>query len=423
MKRSMMAVCTVVLILAQPKIVPAARKPMQAPAPAVFTPEKYLADTYKDALAGAIRSSDALADAGFSSLLKSLYKITREDKALNVINILDSALLAYKDKKPDAYRSIRDQLTGLRSLVASRDFNNHETGIDFKVDAKNRRYVISWPGEVSGTDEIKIVPMPPVMDMVVNATYVPIDRRNQTVLAYRYWVTNSAANRAKIFSFNVLNTLDVSAVGREVERKFGKMWPTFKVADNIELNVKYPMGEVTYYNFTLFRIKEETSISTKPGNQNEHPYELEGLENSLPGIVGCFVDLIVDGGLFEPYSPLTSEDPKMAIDTFLDDNPTCFQYTSNTIGPVPVPSPLDKLKFIDQIIAYNTQAITEGWNDNQTVINFTQTGMADIKNNPNSKDKITAFLSSLESYFKAKQIQPEGYVLLKYNLEYLLKQM
>ena len=80
-------------------------------------------------------------------------------------------------------------------------------------------------------------------------------------------------------------------------------------------------------------------------------------------------------------------------------------------------------KFMDQIISYNNQAINAGWIDKPPVIVFTKQGLDTIKNNPYDKEHINKFLAKLEEYYSKNMILSEAYVLLKYNLQYLLSKI
>jgi hypothetical protein len=378
----------------------AARKSLQAPPIATFTPEQYLDETYKTHLGALILDAEKLGDANISSSLKSLYKATRKDKSLLIIQGIESGLLQYKETNPVLYSVVNTQLSSIKAEVEDESFNRHRDGIDFQVDMPNVSYMISWLDD-NGKEVIKRVPITPFMDIVIKGEYLPVKRDNSEVNIYRYWVLNGAASSTKISDLYLENKFLQSYLKNKIESRFGKMSPKFKVSDS--------------------RIKEETQISIKQGQQNDYPFELEEIDGAVPGIIECSVLLF--GRDYKPYMNLTTNDPSMAMDIFVSADKARFFYKGKTIGPVPVPSPFDKLKFIDQIITYNTQAISEGWNDNQSVIDFTKQGLTDIKSNPNSKDKINAFLAGLEAFYKANQIQPEGYVLLKYNLEYLLTKM
>ncbi|MBI4689270.1 MAG: hypothetical protein HY754_03235 [Nitrospirae bacterium] len=130
-----------------------------------------------------------------------------------------------------------------------------------------------------------------------------------------------------------------------------------------------------------------SQVNYHPGLRMEHPFELEEIEESLPGIIECYVP--VSDIEFNPHSVMSSENsPEMAGD-FLSTKPdtrTKYMYSGNTIGPVPISSPFDKTKFIDQIISYNDQSIEEGWIDKQEVIDYTKAELAKIKNNLHDKN-------------------------------------
>jgi hypothetical protein len=420
LKRRVFMLVVFLSLLAAGNAAFAARKSLQAPPIATFTPEQYLDETYKTHLGALILDAEKLGDANISSALRSLYKATRKDKSLLIIQGIENGLLQYKETNPVLYSVVSTQLSSIKAEVDDESFNRHHDGIDFQVDMPNVSYMISWLDD-SGKEVIKRVPMTPFMDIVVKGEYLPVKRDNNEVYVYRYWVLNGAASSTRISDLYLENKFLQSYLKNTIERRFGKMSPKFKVSDNVKLSVFYPQGNLNYFTFYFSRIKEETQISIKQGQQNDYPFELEEIDGSIAGIIECSVLLF--GRDYKPYMNLTTNDPSMAMDIFVSADKTRFFYKGNTVGPVPVPATFDKAKFIDQIITYNTQAVGEGWNDNQEVINFTTQGLTDIKGNLNNKDQVRLFITTLEGYYKAIKILSEAYVLLKYNLEYLLSKM
>jgi uncharacterized FlaG/YvyC family protein len=398
----------------------AARKPLQAPSVAIFTPEKYLDETYKINLDSVILEATKLGDANINNAFKSLYKTTRKDKAISIIQSIENGLLQYKETSAELYKDTSSLLSIIKKEVEEGEFNRYHDGIDFQVDMQGGNYVLSWLDD-DNKEVVKNVPMPPLMYVILRGEYLPIRKGNNEVYVYRYWVNNGVTSGAKITDLYLENKFSQSYIRSKIESRFGKMSVSFKVSDNAKLSLTYPQGYLNFFVFKFFRIKEETLISFKPGQKNDFPFELEEVDGGIPGIIECFFDLSESD--YVPYRKLTSEDPRMALDIFVGLGKGRFNYKGSTIGPVPLPASFEKAKFIDQIITYNAQAIAEGWIENQEVINFTTQGLANIKNSPNNKDQVRLFITALEGYYKANQILSEAYVLLKYNLQYLLLKM
>ena len=99
-----------------------------------------------------------------------------------------------------------------------------------------------------------------------------------------------------------------------------------------------------------------------------------------------------------------------------------------SIGPSNPPSPFIPLKFIDSLISYKHRALSLGWIENQGIVNSLDSKLNNAKkmlaagNIKVAKNELNAFVNEVEAQ-KGKHLTSEAYALLKYNAEYLIKEL
>jgi hypothetical protein len=399
----------------------AERKNLKPPALLSFSPEEYLDKEYKrelDELKALFKEHKNDRAAG---KLSELVTIVRKSKSEKGIVEIRNEIEKYKGNK-ELFNKLGKKLEKIKTMIESGKFNKNQEGVDFKIDKANRKYIVSW--DEKGKEVSKYVHMVPEMELSVEAEIVSKTEAGKKMMVYRYWIENGKHSKASFSELYLENLFPQAYILEKIKGKYGRMSRMFKKSETIMQDVSYPEGYVNYFIFFNYTISDEMLVTYKPGEKQEHPYELEEIEESLPGIVECGVS--VSASEFNPSGGISAHtDPEMAVDIIrgLNLGPHRYRYRGKTIGPVPMPEAFDRGAFIDKIISYKDGSIEQGWIDKKPAIDFVNEGLLAIKSNPGDKDRIKEFIAELDEYYKKHQILSEAYALLKYNLEYLLSKM
>ena len=98
-----------------------------------------------------------------------------------------------------------------------------------------------------------------------------------------------------------------------------------------------------------------------------------------------------------------------------------------TIGPAEIPSPFDKVSFLDTINNdYRTEATTLGWIQTSAISNAIKAELDAARlhlvsgSDEAAMQKLEKVLSRVQQEWNLGNLTPEGYGLLKYNIEYLI---
>ena len=399
----------------------AERKDLSAPESLTFEVENYLSKSYKNNLDKAKGVFQKLNDAKLSSHLAELASTARREKALASLNGLKGAINRYKGKDEALYKELLSVVEAIEKEVVSGTFIKFPEGASFKVDRANRQYILSWDN-YEGQEVVKKTPFVGRMNLVLEASYVPMDRDGKEIMVYEYRIENRKGSESSFRELYLESKFPDSYVAGVMKNRYGRKVYTYKISKDRKLLVRAPVGYNKHIKLVHFDLAANLMTKYHPGEKMVDPYVLDEIEGALPGIVKAYVPLRD----FNPHRFISSErDPEMAAE-ILAEKPgerTKYMYRGNTIGPVPVPDLFSADGFIDKIISYNEQAIVEGWNDRPPVIRFTKEGLSKIKADPGNKERINEFLSKLDGYYGKKQILSEAYALLKYNLEYLLSKI
>lgn len=103
-------------------------------------------------------------------------------------------------------------------------------------------------------------------------------------------------------------------------------------------------------------------------------------------------------------------------------------FEGKTIGPTAPPSQINYEEFIGQLISLGKEARKLGWIKEGTMLEAIEWELKrardaiEIAKKAEAQDAISSILSKVEAE-KEGGLSPEGYALLKYNLQYLLKKI
>ena len=105
---------------------------------------------------------------------------------------------------------------------------------------------------------------------------------------------------------------------------------------------------------------------------------------------------------------------------------TALKHSLRTIGPAEVPSPFDKVSFLDKINNdYRTEATTLGWIQTSAISNAIKAELDAARphlvsgSDGAATQGLDDALSIVEQEWSKGTLTSEGYGLLKFNLEYL----
>lgn len=400
-----------VLIGINAKPVYAERRLLKQPGIATFNPSDFFSNQYKEDLNKLRILFEKHDDKKGLALHKSLSETIRPDKSFKMLNDLQKEIIKYNND-PDIFEELKQIIDKMLSDVKGGRFYSGKGGVDFKIDEKNKRYVLTWMDGVIPPFEFeevtKYVPMPPRMSLIIKAEFVPLTRDGKDIKIFRYWVENRKDSEDRFDELSLFNPFPFSYSTKIKAYEY-----------HISETIKTRMVTTNPPDYFNLRHSEKGGTKIyKPGKAMDFPYEVQEMPGGLPGIIEGYIH-----SSYEVSRYLSAEsDPPAAWD-IVGKSFTQHMYRGKTIGPVPIPDPFEKSEFIDKIISYNEESIKEGWNDKPEVIEFTRKGLEEIKKNINNKEMINSFISRIEGYYKEEKILSEAYALLKYNLEYLMSKM
>jgi len=419
-KMTCIAIVSVLIIIIHNNEAYSARKQLNAPPLLSFNPEEHLDEGYKQRLK---EIEDELIKKGETKAvekIKGIKKTLRKKKAKEKLKEVEKEIEKYKNIDREHYEKLREKIKEIREDIESRRFNKYKEGVDFEVDEANRQYIFRW--DEKGKEVVKRTPFVPEMRLIVEAEYIPRQIEGKEVMMYRYWVENQKESKASFYKLYLESKFPQDYIKEKIMGRYGSMSRDVLKYDNIKQSLGYPGGYLNYFRFWNYDYIKDIVIDYHPGQKMEYPFELEDIEGSLPGIIECYVGLSpLD---FNPDAGISAEeDPEMAVDILSakEHGPYRYKYWGKTIGPVPIPEPFDRGEFIEQIIAYNKEAIEEGWIEGKEAVRLIMDGLEKIKADPEDKEEITRILAGIENYKKKGEILSEAYALLRYNLEYLMK--
>lgn len=133
---------------------------------------------------------------------------------------------------------------------------------------------------------------------------------------------------------------------------------------------------------------------------------------------------------FEMESPGLPTIREFHADPKVDDPPARRDviFADKTIGPTAPPSVIVYAEFIGDLISLGREAYKLGWIKEDVLLNDIEVGLKKAKDAAEAfKDKeaheaVSSLLARVEAA-KETVLTPEGYALLKYNLQYLLKKI
>jgi len=421
-KRFILLLLPILLIISFNYIAYAERKILKPPMLLSFNSEEYLDKEYTQSLVELKEIFKKHRDNESLNFVSALFKTTRKDSSIKSVRDLSNEIKKYEQKNKYLFNELNSKITKVKNKIEEGSFNKHQTGVDFEADEKNRVYIISW--DEDGREVIKRTPFVPEMKLVIESGYIPQNRDRREIKVYQYFIKNKEESKASFLQLYIENKFSQAYILNKIKSKHGGMSVSYKIKDNLILNVSYPEGYLNYFRFFISNATTEMLIKYNPGQQMDHPFELEEIEGSLPGIIECSVP--VSDTEFNPNSVISAEDDIEIAATIVSGvslGPHRYRYWGKTIGPVPIPEPFEQTRFIEQIISYTNQSISEGWIDKKEVIEYAKNELNKIKKSSNNKNLIKSFLEKIEEYYKKDMILSEAYVLLKYNLEYLLPKM
>jgi len=423
MRTNFICICVCLFIIFLNQNALALRKPLMEPPPTSFNAEKYLSKKYTENLGTLLNKARPLGDNDTINALSTLLITTRKDKSLKIFNGVEKNIKTLTKNNKALNDSVTKLLNEIRTEIESGTFNGHQAGISFEIDNKKKKYIVSW---LEGNEEIvRNIPMPPAMDVIIKGEYILTKKVNKNEMIYRYWMKNGERSKAAVIGLMLPNMFPQTHIKKVMKMKHGITTKDTKLANNIELSVYYSMGNLNRFSLKHFNknevTKEGSLISYKPGQGIEYPFDLAEIEGGIPGVIKCYVELDYDD--YKPYMGLLAEENDMATNTFAaSKKQTSFMYSGNTVGPVPIPNPFDRVQFIDKVTSYINISVEEGWIENKEVIGNLKSALQKIKSNPGNKVQIKELIDSIEEYSKKEAMLSEAYSLLKYNLEYLLKE-
>jgi len=271
-----------------------------------------------------------------------------------------------------------------------------DKGIKFSVDKKRRVYIVHDDYVGDFTNEMAF---PPLMDITIEARYELV-KEGAAEKVYKYVLINGSSSEASMYSFELQSLFPPrSWPVRGYERRF---------EDGVVSNLYYPNTTLYTTNFfKLYQFKYGDYADVAPGERSKEHFEIKDIEGSLPGVLSVYIRV---SGFVTP----SVEDP-----FYTASRNKLFHYSGKTVGPVPEPETLEHEKFLGKIIEYNKESIKQGWNYDKTVIEFTENGFSKISNSTFNAEVIDIFLKELDVFYSKGKILSEGYVLLRYNLEFL----
>lgn len=103
-------------------------------------------------------------------------------------------------------------------------------------------------------------------------------------------------------------------------------------------------------------------------------------------------------------------------------------FQGKTIGPTAPPSQMDYEEFIGNLVSLGKEANKLGWIKDGTLLDAVEgdlkkaTNAIGVFKKAEAKDAVSSLLTKVEAA-KESGLTPEGYALLKYNLQYLLQKL
>jgi len=375
----------------------------------VYNAAKYLNDKYLDSINELSALLKKHGDSKAIDVANSLRKTNHKKEALIIIEELEMKF------QRSRLSSIISRINETKMMVSSGSFNNHATGVGLSVDNLHKEYVFSW--DEGGKHIVKKVPMVPKMNVRIKASYIT-SKSNKNI--YVYEVDSHISSKSSFYSLYLENKFTQSEINLNV-KKIGSKNPKVSKSSSIKQDILYPGGQANYFEIFNYNYNNDKLVKYKPGVRMDFPYELESLENSLPGLVETSIGIHFTD--YNPSSIISSdESPEIAVEIIgeLLSGPHANRYWGRTIGPVPAPNPFNKEKHIEKVITYFSISTEEGWIDNKEVIDSLRSTLQKIKTDLGNKQQIKELIDSIETYYNKEAMLSEAYTLLKYNLEYLL---
>jgi hypothetical protein len=327
----------------------------------------------------------------------------------------------------EARRALREAAEEVVRMVRAPRYLAHPlyVPLKFEVDEARRVYRVSWrewEGDVwtggwTGPEEVREIPFVPEVVAFVEGTYESG--------AYGYRVSNDRRSGAPLSR----KTIELEAVGmtepllrmrqdvslRDRRREDGSGTLSFSLPSTVSGN----------YRVSLFDGSTPWFASTGPGEAYTLAPFFRVPWRSLPGMVRCWVRVA-------PWDPTTlgsGLDPEreagnvmfMFPEYSMEPGPRGprFAYTGKTIGPVPVPEPLERAEFVGRIGEYLREARYWGWCPDGELADRLEAELARVDPGAPDPEQIARLLQEVEAAAESGGLLHEAHVLLKYNLEYL----
>jgi hypothetical protein len=190
---------------------------------------------------------------------------------------------------------------------------------------------------------------------------------------------------------------------------------------NITVPVGWFKGESNLVYKTVRWSAESTNYFLDP---NEEIDSLSFKSQGLPIISNSY-----SYGYFPTPTFAEGEGPEQVTNNDIYENAVI----KKTIAPKTIPNPFDPLAFIDDMIDMGDEADTLGWigkpEQDYQVWNILKGKLNKVhsyienENYNHANEELNSFLTAVEDYYKGKtkNLTNEGYALMKYNGEYLIK--